>query len=226
VTWVVKLITLLRRFLRKLLLKYYPFFLGPEVPKETYRYIEKFLRNFGVHPEVYYALKVCSGLGLDLGCGGSKTHPDVIGIDLIPRGSVGKTGGQRGVVSQADIAADVTFLPIRDNSIDYIIARHILEHLRDCVLALNEWVRVLKPSGKIILICPDDEKLDTIFLDPTHKHVFTKDSLRRLVELLGTLSIIEIGDAVPGWSFYIIASKIFQVKTPDSKISEKDNKEK
>lgn len=44
-----------------------------------------------------------------------------------------------------------------DNSVDEIRASHVLEHFdhRESVAALREWVRVLKPGGRIRLAVPD-----------------------------------------------------------------------
>jgi len=55
------------------------------------------------------------------------------------------------------IVADVRKLPIRDNSVDYILARHILEHFGhvETQPVLKEWLRVLKPGGKIEVIVPN-----------------------------------------------------------------------
>lgn len=47
-------------------------------------------------------------------------------------------------------------LPFMDNSVDRIIATHVLEHVAEPVEALSEWVRVLKPGGVLSLILPCD----------------------------------------------------------------------
>lgn len=47
-------------------------------------------------------------------------------------------------------------LPFEDNSIDRVIATHVLEHVADPVSALQEWVRVTRPGGVISLILPCD----------------------------------------------------------------------
>jgi SAM-dependent methyltransferase len=47
-------------------------------------------------------------------------------------------------------------LPFEDDSIDRVIATHVLEHVADPVGALEEWVRVTKPGGVISLILPCD----------------------------------------------------------------------
>jgi predicted SAM-dependent methyltransferase len=51
-------------------------------------------------------------------------------------------------------------LQYADNSVDEIRASHILEHFtfREASEALREWVRVLKPGGKIRIAVPDVDK--------------------------------------------------------------------
>lgn len=53
---------------------------------------------------------------------------------------------------------DMTKILFQDNVFDYIIANHILEHVREEEKALSELKRVLKKDGKLILsfpICKD-----------------------------------------------------------------------
>jgi ubiquinone/menaquinone biosynthesis C-methylase UbiE len=47
-------------------------------------------------------------------------------------------------------------LPFEDDSIDRVIATHVLEHIPHPVQALEEWTRVLKPGGVLSLILPCD----------------------------------------------------------------------
>jgi SAM-dependent methyltransferase len=46
---------------------------------------------------------------------------------------------------------------IVDNSIDYILAWHIIEHvgLHEKDAIIKEWHRVLKPGGRLFIACPD-----------------------------------------------------------------------
>jgi predicted SAM-dependent methyltransferase len=54
-----------------------------------------------------------------------------------------------------------------DNSVDEIVASHVLEHFghQDAELALREWVRVLKPGGRIRIAVPDFAKCAQAYLD-------------------------------------------------------------
>ena len=62
--------------------------------------------------------------------------------------------------SIADIICDAGDLPFESNSVDLIEACRLIEHF-DSVssrYALNEWFRVLKPGGRLIIETPDLEK--------------------------------------------------------------------
>jgi ubiquinone/menaquinone biosynthesis C-methylase UbiE len=51
---------------------------------------------------------------------------------------------------------DGTSLPFENSSFDRLIATHVLEHVPFPHLAIQEWVRVLKPGGVLSLILPCD----------------------------------------------------------------------
>lgn len=95
---------------------------------------------------------------LNLGCG-IELQPGFINVD---RYDINELKTQKGVFKNAKIAgryvkADVRQLPFKDNWADYIIASEILEHipLKDLNNTLREWVRVLKPGGRMVITCPD-----------------------------------------------------------------------
>lgn len=150
----------------------------------------------------------CKGRGIDVGCGGQKIHPEAIGIDIVPKGEKGVFGSQRKVISQADIwASGDNLFMFKNNELDYVVASHNLEHYQDPIKTLIEWKRVLKTEGILGLVLPDDRKINTIKLDPTHKHVFTPESFRRLAELIGGFEIIRIEDCIKDWSFLCVLKK-------------------
>ncbi len=55
----------------------------------------------------------------------------------------------------ADYWGDACNLPFRDDSLDYVVSSHVLEHVANPVAALKEWVRVLRHGGIIYLLVPD-----------------------------------------------------------------------
>jgi predicted SAM-dependent methyltransferase len=162
-----------------------------------------------MHPERRALFDVCHGRGIDVGCGSNKTHPLAVGVDLTPKGASGRYGNQRLQISEADVVSEgdnLTAFP--DESMDYVVERHNLEHYLDPVKAIQEWHRVLRPAGLLGMVVPDDAAVDTIQLDPTHKHAFTMDSLARLIKTIGGFQIITNRECIPGWSFVLIAQKI------------------
>jgi SAM-dependent methyltransferase len=55
-----------------------------------------------------------------------------------------------------DIISDATSLEgIPDRSVDFVVANHVLEHLRDPLQGLGEWMRVLRPGGHAYIAAPD-----------------------------------------------------------------------
>ena len=67
----------------------------------------------------------------------------------------------------ADVKADICDLPFKDNSFDFIICNHVLEHIPDDTKAMQELYRVLAPSGTAIMQVPYDAKREITFEDNT-----------------------------------------------------------
>ncbi len=65
----------------------------------------------------------------------------------------------------ADIKADICKLPFEDNSFDFILCNHVLEHIPDDTKAMQELYRILKPGGMGIFQIPQDLQRETTFED-------------------------------------------------------------
>lgn len=163
-----------------------------------------------MHPERLAVYPICEqGRGIEIGCGYRKSHPKVIGVDIVGKGSQGMYGNVKGKISQADIECSGDSLPMfNDDELDYIVLRHNLEHYKDPIKALFEWKRLLKPGGILAMVVPDDENCDTIHLDPTHYHVFTMSSLERILTLIGGFKNIYSRKLLKNWSFISIYQKM------------------
>ena len=66
---------------------------------------------------------------------------------------------------------------VPDGSFDFIHSSHCLEHMRDPLVALNNWLRILKPGGHLICLIPDEDLYEhgvfpSIF-NADHKKTFT-----------------------------------------------------
>ncbi|MAP54292.1 class I SAM-dependent methyltransferase [Altibacter sp.] len=67
----------------------------------------------------------------------------------------------------ADVKADICALPFDDESFDFIICNHVLEHIPNDTKAMQELYRVLTPGGMAILQVPYDAERKTTFEDNT-----------------------------------------------------------
>lgn len=136
---------------------------------------------------------------LELGCGGKKVIEKSIGVDRVPK-------GQKipnlfwNVESLADVVCDVEkeILPFTENSQDAVIAQHLLEHCIDPIRTIENWGRVLRKGGYLILVVPDEDLVTGIPLNPEHLHAFTENSLSNLMQKLGfkTLSTKKSGNGM------------------------------
>jgi hypothetical protein len=84
---------------------------------------------------------------LNLGCG-DKILPGYVNVDIAP-----SRAGQR-----PDVLCDLHRLePFADAAADEVMAIHVVEHFWRWEVAdvLREWLRVLKPGGRMILECPN-----------------------------------------------------------------------
>jgi SAM-dependent methyltransferase len=143
---------------------------------------------------------------LDLGCGPRKTLERAIGVDMIAKGEQISTLDD-GLVSQADVVADVTKLPFEPEYADVIIARHILEHALDLVTTLAHWINKLKVGGRLIIAVPNQDWHSTIQMNIEHVHAFSPESLTHLLQLFG-LEILGIHDPKNYISFVVEARRV------------------
>lgn len=143
---------------------------------------------------------------VELGCGFRKTVPNAVGVDRADPNKAAPHIGDQGCV--ADVKADVTeTLPFAEFSVDTVIARHILEHCIDPVKTLRHWNEVLKLDGRMIIAVPNQEKNNTIPLNPEHVHAYTPESLKNLLDLCG-FKQIDFVDPKNGISFVACFEKV------------------
>lgn len=143
---------------------------------------------------------------LDLGCGGNKTVPNAIGVDMIPKDQVIETLAN--AISSADINADITQpLPFKEKSVDTIIARHIVEHLMDSVTILKHWWSLLRVNGRLIIAVPNNAVHLSIPMNPEHVHGFSPESMKSLLEVCG-FQVIEQLDGGNTISFITVAERV------------------
>lgn len=155
---------------------------------------------------------------IELGCGFRKTVPQAIGIDHAAKGQ-SPSNLHDGKTSVADIQADVSkALPLEELSVDTVIARHILEHMIDCVGAIDHWSKVLKIGGRLIIAVPNQHKINSIPLNPEHVHAFTPESLKRILELCG-FKTLETLDPKNGISFVGCYEKVLHMAVHENGVT-------
>lgn len=143
-------------------------------PAEIYRHYEgETTRCHARREREGFFEKYCHGEGLDVGYGGDVITPMAAGWDL-------RNG-------------DAQYLAgVEDESFDFVYSSHCIEHMFNVRVALQNWFRVVKPGGYLLLYLPHRdlyEKRKTLpsLFNPDHKHMFLIG--RR--EMPDTLDIVE-----------------------------------
>jgi SAM-dependent methyltransferase len=127
-------------------------------------------------------MKLPHSVKLNLGCG-DKIIDGYINVDVV----IARAG------KKPDVICDLHNLRVfESNSVDEILAVHVVEHFWqwEVVDILKEWVRVLKPGGKMILECPNLISAAEEFLkNPDIAAIGTKEGQRSMWVFYGD----------PGW---------------------------
>jgi predicted SAM-dependent methyltransferase len=153
--------------------------------------------------------KFCIGNGIDIGFGGDPITPSAICVDLhAPYAQYKK--------NPLHLKGSGDNLYWFNNSVlDYVYSSHLLEDFVDTKIVLEEWLRVLKPSGKLVLFLPDEQRYR---LDcerkgklPNQNHIHDHFSLNYVKTLLVDRTDIKIIHEVPlshTYSFELVIEKI------------------
>lgn len=108
------------------------------------------------------ASKWCQGKGLEIGGGAHNPfYLDTLNVDVQDdQYDMYKTEQIRncGSFMPVDIIASGDNIPVDDNSQDFVVSSHVLEHFHNPVKALLEWYRVVRPGGIIFMIVPHMER--------------------------------------------------------------------
>ena len=80
-------------------------------------------------------------------------------------------------------AGEAHALPFPDASFDVLFAGELIEHYEEPEGLLKEWVRVVKPGGRVIITTPDGE--EAAMKHPTHRTWFNRRRLGQLVRKMG-----------------------------------------
>jgi len=113
-------------------------------------------------PESVLAHKYCIGNGLEIG--GSAHNPfglNTLNVDFTDSMDTEfKKEEVRlcGKALKVDIVANGDDIPLPDESQDFVVSSHVIEHFHDPIKALIEWDRLVKPGGTIFMIVPHKER--------------------------------------------------------------------
>jgi SAM-dependent methyltransferase len=151
----------------------------------------------------------CVGVGLDIGYGGDPITPSAICMDL-PQGY-----GQYGRSPQ-HIHGDARSLPwFADGALDFVYSSHVLEDFADTSAVLDEWLRVIRPGGLLVLFLPDEPTYREVCQrhgkPPNAHHVhanFGPDYLKQILDQRNDVAIRELRFPVAEYSFELVAEKI------------------
>jgi predicted SAM-dependent methyltransferase len=152
----------------------------------------------------------CIGSGVDIGFGGDPITPTALCMDLpSPYTCVGKFPVQ--------LAGDCRNLHwFADGALDYVYSSHVLEDFpeHDTISILQEWVRVLRIGGRLILLLPDQQRYLAYCRCKglganTHHSIdhFSLQYLDLVTHQLGNLNRVTVFESLPPYSFAIVYEK-------------------
>ncbi|GIU82978.1 MAG: class I SAM-dependent methyltransferase [Acidobacteria bacterium] len=103
-----------------------------------------------------------------------------------------------------------------DNSFDFIVMRHVFEHVSDPVKILEECKRILKPGGALALAMPNGKSLGSRWFGkywrgltpPWHLHLFNPKSLKILLEESGYQNVKVRTLSFPAHWIYTSSKKV------------------
>ena len=150
-----------------------------------------------------------SGLGLDLGCGPSKTFPHFIGVDN--RKDTQLFGIQMNPDMTVPTCEKMPFFA--SEGWDFVFSSHLLEHIEDHASALAEWWRLIKVGGHLCLYLPHKKYYPNIGqpgANADHKHDFMPADITTVMQKLGDWDLVRNEDRTEGeeYSFFQVYKKL------------------
>jgi len=109
---------------------------------------------------------------VDFGCSAGRITKllkaeEKIGVEISPTAAA--AAQQAGI----EIVGDVSLLP--DKSFDAVVSHHALEHVENPFGVLQQFRRILKPGGQLILVVPGEVgwyKRNRVWREEVNKHLF------------------------------------------------------
>lgn len=102
---------------------------------------------------------------LDAGAGEGRNRPLCAHLSYVSQDFCQYTGlqgaapqaglqNQRWDTSHIDVVSDITAIPLPDGSFDAILCSEVLEHVPEPTHALDEFARLLRPGGRLVMTVP------------------------------------------------------------------------
>lgn len=145
-------------------------------------------------------------VGLDIGCG-QDPHWGTVGINDY-YGNCHKIYGGKYNPHITSLAENIDKI-FNEKTFNFIVASHILEHVKDPIVTFRKWIKLLKVGGIIILLMPD-ATYEQLKWDPSHINFFTPNDFKEKVinSNLDILSKVELDTLKNKFSFNFIGKKI------------------
>ncbi|MDP9632003.1 UNVERIFIED_ORG: putative SAM-dependent methyltransferase [Ensifer adhaerens] len=124
--------------------------------------------------------------GLNIGCGNRRINEYITPVDIMRESQLGVDSGEHHAFLKDAILANPEDLPFKPESLDYIVALHMLEHVANPIEIVVYWGTLLKPGGGIGLVLPDFRYTWNACNDPSqfgHKWNTSADIFRELYSL-------------------------------------------
>lgn len=85
---------------------------------------------------------------------------------------------------------------VKDNTFDFVHSSHCLEHVADPFVTMENWIRICRPNGHLVIVVPDEDLYEQGIwpsaFNHDHKHTFTinknKSWCNRSINLFDLLS--------------------------------------
>ena len=137
--------------------------------------------------DAWEILDLCAGTGdLALACRAAGKGRTWLALDFCPemlQGARGKPGAD----DLAPVAADGLTLPLRDSTVDAVVAGFGVRNLADVRAGLAEMTRVLRPAGQLVVL--EFFRDDPVAKDEERgKNRLVRGLLDRMIPLLGRLA--------------------------------------